>query len=71
MAEEPTTPGHIWVETSVPAARGHIWMETPGPCWHCEALTHWIDIAFEVPLCPGPCTAAKTREYTDAGSGLA
>lgn len=43
-----------------------LYFEQARPCWHCSRPTHWVELAFEAPLCPGPCTAFKWREYTDA-----
>lgn len=44
----------------------HVWIADETPCWHCEAPTHWLDLAFEVPLCPGRCHDVKWREYAAA-----
>jgi endogenous inhibitor of DNA gyrase (YacG/DUF329 family) len=35
----------------------------PRPCWHCGRPTCWVELSFEAPLCPGPCTDVKWTEY--------
>ena len=33
------------------------------PCWNCGALTEYIDINFEAPICSEECQAQKDDEY--------
>lgn len=36
------------------------------PCWHCGEPTTFVEINFEAPLHPGPCTDQKEVEYWQA-----
>jgi hypothetical protein len=42
---------------------GFIWVPYSRPCWHCQESTTWVDLAFETPLHPGPCSQAKWDEW--------
>lgn len=50
---------------AAPVARlaDFIWTPYERPCWHCEEPTTWVDVGFEAPLHPGPCSEAKWGEY--------
>lgn len=37
-----------------------------GECWHCKALTTWIDMDFQAFICSEECQEAKWKEYCEA-----
>ncbi len=41
----------------------NLWTPSWRPCWHCGEPTHFVEIHFEAPLCPGRCTDVKWEEY--------
>jgi hypothetical protein len=47
-------------------ATNHVWTDEERECWHCAEPTKWLELAFEAPLHPGPCTDAKYEELAEA-----
>jgi hypothetical protein len=48
----------------------NIWVPDPRPCWNCGDETHYVEIHFEAPLCPGRCTDVKWAEYDEENRRL-
>ena len=55
----------VWVEWS----RGYVHALAAfpeAPCYRCGHLTAWVDLDFEVRLCPGGCAEATWLDYSYA-----
>lgn len=42
---------------------GFVWTTAGRACSLCGEYTSWIDLNFETPLCPGPCSEKMADDY--------
>lgn len=45
--------------------KNHIWMPEPDCCIECGQPTHYAELSFEAPLCPGACTEKWWRQLQE------
>ena len=47
-----------------------IWVPYERSCWQCSEPCTWVDLSFEAPLHPGPCSERAWDEYRWAELGV-